>query len=198
MNLIDWLVLKMLRLDTKKINIWLENKNVHTIESYRKIDEKWVKKSYQDKEKLKELELKEKKIKNSKDHAKKLAEIYQKLKKLRKKQKTLKKKWDKGQILFDSFSEFRKFSWWLALFHMGYLKLTKKNIKHEKEHAQVYEKQGIMYQFGWTKLLDKKHKKYIYGPFVTASAPNKVHLEAVKAVSNLSGGDKSTIKRSKI
>lgn len=73
---------------------------------------------------------------------------------------------------------------------MGYWKLTAKNIKHEKEHAQIYEKQGIKYQFGWRKLLDKEHNKYIYQPFVTASAPEKVHFKSIKTASKLSKGDK--------
>jgi len=188
MNAIARLVLKILKFDARKIDVWLKNKNVHTIETYKKVNRRWEERGHQVKKKLGYLELNEK---NPKEYLKKLNKI-------ERRSKIIKKSWDKGQILFDSFSEFKKFSWWLALFHMGYLKLTMKNIKHEKEHAQVYEKQRMKCQFGWRKLLDKEHKKYIYQPFVTAIAPKKIHLRAIKAASKLSEGDKSAIRRYKI
>lgn len=99
MNSIDWIILKLLRLDTKKINTFMKNKNVHTIDSYKKVNKKWIEKCYQVKEKLKNMELNEKRVKNLKGYLKKW-------KKMEKDFETVKKEWDKGQILFNSFSDF--------------------------------------------------------------------------------------------
>ena len=69
MNPLDCLIIKILKLDTKKIDNWMKDKNVHTRENYKKVNQEWIESSNNVKKQLRYLELHEK---NPEEYLKKL------------------------------------------------------------------------------------------------------------------------------
>ena len=181
LNFLDKFLLWILRLNRRKIEKWINNKNILSKKDYEKIQKEWLVFG----KKLKKFKFK-KKYPNS---------SLKTLKKLEREIKFFRKKRDKGDISFNSFLEFKKFTIWFEVFYLetGFKKAFV-NINHEKEHAKVYKKYNINYKFGWQKLFDNEKKTPYFVPFVGASAHKKIHVESLKVVANLSPGDKFDLK----
>jgi len=90
-------------------------------------------------------------------------------------------------LFFDSFWRFVLFTVWFEITFFGELGI--RNIKHEREHARVFLKNKIKVRYGWQKLFENEKKEPIFGPFIVASAPEKIYLKALKGVKKLSKGD---------
>jgi len=195
LSLFEKVELSLLRFNHKKIDRWLQSKNIIDTEEYAIFKEKLAKLRIETKEIVKLLDSFGKRVKvrykNRKEkqrHLKEVRKISKTLHKILVKTKRLKKELNKGCLFFDSFWRFALFTVWFEITFFG--KLGIRNIKHEREHARVFLKNKIKVRYGWQKLFEKERKQYRFDPFVVANAPEKVHLRALKAVKNPSKNDK--------
>ncbi|MFH1326616.1 MAG: hypothetical protein ABIH59_00625 [archaeon] len=186
-DFIDKVILIILGFSPKKISKWLKSKGVLNSKRDEEVAEEWEKIGVEIRRINKYLRPRSRRQIKRIVKGEKFKKVVKDLGKLSLKLKKLKKERYKGSVFFDSFFKFVLFTIWFEFTFFASFGI--KNIRHEREHAKVYLKKGIKCRYGWQKVFDIKKKEYMFHPFVSVSAPIKIHLQSLKYVKKPSQGD---------
>lgn len=175
LNIFDKIILKIFGFNLSKINKWLKNKNILTLKEYHllKKEQQGINKEIRG-------------LKLDKQNPKK---SLAKLKKIEGRLNNLHKNLDKGDLIFKSFFEFKKFAWWFEFIFLD-TGMPFRNINHEKQHADFLSKHNIQYQFGWKKLFNENQERAAFIPFILANIPRRLKKKSITSAKELSPEDK--------